>query len=346
MAANIIASPYTLTEGDILQVKNLNTIVFSVGWNGDVNFLGETSFSNITLNEITISEILTEFSGTVDDTQLITAKGVKDYLDALTLNDLDDVSTTPSSGQILSYNGSNWVASTPSEPTITLSDLTDIDFSEIISDNQFLRYDGSNWVNETVNLVTTLNDLNDVNTAGASSDEFLKYNGSSWIPSEFPLNNIISSGSSDDDVLASQAGAFLPKPMYAKAITRESHEFFKANETYDESNINGKDYTFIIGEYGCKIKGFVIHMDENGIYNASGNVNVKLYVNGTLNGTRFIDYNQTPPLCSISDELNIDVGVFDRITLTPSIAGTMTTPAKGLRATVIMESEYPIFSDS
>ena len=75
----------------------------------------------------------------------------------LNTNKIDDP-TTKSNGQVLTYNGSSWVAQTPTTGVTTLSGLTDTNISSV-ADDQFLRYDSgsSKWVNESVT-IPTVND--------------------------------------------------------------------------------------------------------------------------------------------------------------------------------------------
>ena len=75
----------------------------------------------------------------------------------LNTNKIDNP-TTKSNGQVLTYNGSSWVAQTPTTGVTTLSGLTDTNISSV-ADDQFLRYDSgsSKWVNESVT-IPTVND--------------------------------------------------------------------------------------------------------------------------------------------------------------------------------------------
>lgn len=65
------------------------------------------------------------------------------------LNDLDDVliSTPLNTGQVLKYNGTNWVNGTD-EGTVTLDDLTNVTITTPVT-GQVLKYNGTAWVNGT-----------------------------------------------------------------------------------------------------------------------------------------------------------------------------------------------------
>ena len=76
----------------------------------------------------------------------------------LNTNKIDDP-TTKLNGQVLTYNGSSWVAQTPTTGSTSLAGLTtDVSITSV-ADDQFLRYDSgsSKWVNESVT-IPTVND--------------------------------------------------------------------------------------------------------------------------------------------------------------------------------------------
>jgi len=99
------------------------------------------------------------------------------------INDLGDVSiATPSSGQYIRYDGTNWVNSAiqlADLPTINLNDLGDTSISSP-SSGQYLRYDGTNWVNSAIQLADlptiNLGDLGDVSITTPADGEVLTYN--------------------------------------------------------------------------------------------------------------------------------------------------------------------------
>lgn len=66
-----------------------------------------------------------------------------------------------------------------SVPSMQLDGLSDVNAGSPSSD-QVLTWDGSNWVASTPSM--DLNDLGDVSAASPSSNEVLKWNGSSWTP--------------------------------------------------------------------------------------------------------------------------------------------------------------------
>jgi hypothetical protein len=93
-------------------------------------------------------------------------------LDSLT----DVVITTPSSGQVVSYNGTNWVNAAPGAVSLTLDNLTDVVVTTP-SASQTLTYNGTNWVNQSL----SLDNLSDVIVTTPASTQILAYNGTNWV---------------------------------------------------------------------------------------------------------------------------------------------------------------------
>jgi len=91
------------------------------------------------------------------------------------IEDLDNVSISSlTSGQVLKYNGTNWVNDTDatSSGSVSLDALSDVTISTP-TENQFLRYDGSGWINQTVNTgVTAFTELSEGSTSGLTIDKF------------------------------------------------------------------------------------------------------------------------------------------------------------------------------
>ena len=105
-----------------------------------------------------------------------------------TIDELDDVDTTtaaPSSGDNLSWNGTNWVPLTPRE---NLPDLDDVYSSIAPTNNQVLSYNTSQTRWEAASLsaigVDLITDLSDVDTVSVSptNGDNLNWNGTNWVP--------------------------------------------------------------------------------------------------------------------------------------------------------------------
>jgi hypothetical protein len=100
-----------------------------------------------------------------------------------TVGDLTDVSNTaPTVGQVLKWDGSQWVPSADNDATPSVGDLTDVS-NATPSVGQVLKWDGSQWVPSVDNDTTTVGDLTDVSSATPSVGQVLKWDGSQWVPS-------------------------------------------------------------------------------------------------------------------------------------------------------------------
>lgn len=95
----------------------------------------------------------------------------------LALSDLSNVTlTSPSSGQLLQYNGTAWVNVTPSAANPTLDALANVNTVGKTTLNTVV-WNGSQWVPYTYRL----DDLTDVNAPSPSSGQALIWNGSQWV---------------------------------------------------------------------------------------------------------------------------------------------------------------------
>lgn len=118
------------------------------------------------------------------------ATNVKDAIDELaaggtssTLAGLADVEiTSATSGQVLQYNGSEWVnANGGGGGATTLEELTDVDISSA-SNGQVLTYSNGEWINNNVpSPSVALNDITDVSVSSPSNGQVLKYNNGDWV---------------------------------------------------------------------------------------------------------------------------------------------------------------------
>ena len=94
--------------------------------------------------------------------------------------------SSPTSGQVLSYDGAVWTATTPSAVPQALGDLTNVSVPTP-SNGQALVWNGSAWVAGAVAAdigSTSINALSDVDTttAAPNNGEALVWDGSNWVP--------------------------------------------------------------------------------------------------------------------------------------------------------------------
>lgn len=103
-------------------------------------------------------------------------------------------------GDVDSVNGQTGVV------VLDLDDINDV-VAPAPSNGDVLTFNGTNWVNQPVGSSLDLTDLSDVDTAGALSNQYLKYDGAEWKPaSQFNKFASVSSSpynvqTSDDIVL-------------------------------------------------------------------------------------------------------------------------------------------------
>lgn len=104
---------------------------------------------------------------------------------AVSLTGLSDVTlTSPTNGQVLKYNGTNWVNGTDSEGSGgNIEDLDNVTISSPTS-GQVLKYNGSAWINDTDATSAgsvSLDALSDVAVSSPTTGHLLRYNGTEWV---------------------------------------------------------------------------------------------------------------------------------------------------------------------
>ncbi len=104
------------------------------------------------------------------------------------IDDLGDVTiTAPTTGQVLTYDGANWINDTGSA-VLALNDLSDVAISGAL-DDEVLTFSGGSWVNSVIPN-SAIEDLSDVVITSPTSGQTLTYDGADWI------NTSTSSGNS------------------------------------------------------------------------------------------------------------------------------------------------------
>tara|TARA_R100001594_G_scaffold32864_3_gene61071 strand:+ start:31062 stop:37184 length:6123 start_codon:yes stop_codon:yes gene_type:complete len=178
------------------------------------------------------------------------------------LSDVDN-SMSPSSGQVLQYDGSDWDAATLNLTT-TLASLTDTNLTSI-QDDQVLQYDNasSQWKNATLNLTTTLASLTDTNISGIQDDHILRYDSASgewkneipgYLTSSNPLASLsdvaMYSGQSSGDVLAWDGSQWDATSGYLTSISSQSIE--DLNDVASMTPSNGDVLTWDGSQWGAE----------------------------------------------------------------------------------------------
>lgn len=110
---------------------------------------------------------------------------------SLSLDDLTDVSiVTPSSGDVITYSGSTWIASPIPSNDVALSDLTDVTLDSPTT-GDVLTYSGDGWIASTIESSSVaLSDLTDVSIPSPSDGQILTFSGTGWV-AENPISSSI-----------------------------------------------------------------------------------------------------------------------------------------------------------
>lgn len=113
----------------------------------------------------------------------------KSDISDLSVNDLSDVVvTSATNGQVLKYNGTNWVNAADSTGTTinAINDIGDVTITSV-SEGQVLKYNGSAWINaadSTGTSINALDDIGDVTITSVSNGQVLQWNGTAWVNAE------------------------------------------------------------------------------------------------------------------------------------------------------------------
>jgi len=125
--------------------------------------------------------LTTDGSGTVTWESASTVSSIDD------LSDVDTTTTSPSSGQVLKWDGSNWTPANDIDTTLSLgsasiNDLGDVNISSA-SDGQVLKYDSatSKWINSSDASGISLTDLSIGADGTASGSGSLAYSNSTGV---------------------------------------------------------------------------------------------------------------------------------------------------------------------
>ena len=137
-----------------------------------------SAFAKSTLPTCSASEMLTG-----DGTNLSCSDVASAALGGIALGGLSDVTlTSPSSAQILSYNGSGWVNAAETDPGVESFAKTTL---PTCTSAQVLSGDGTNLscTDAATAVGNNLNvgDLGDVTITAAANGEVLKFNGTAWV---------------------------------------------------------------------------------------------------------------------------------------------------------------------
>jgi len=155
---------------------------------------------SLPLNDGSNGQVLTtDGSGNLSFTTTSTVSSIDD------LSDVDTTTTSPSSGQVLKWDGSNWTPADDIDTTLSLgsasiNDLGDVNISSA-SDGQVLKYDSatSKWINSADAGGISLTDLSIGTDGTASGSGSLAYDNSTGVFTYTPpdLSSYITASSTD-----------------------------------------------------------------------------------------------------------------------------------------------------
>ena len=187
------ASPTSIPSTISLQLGELaiNTYdgrLFSLKDNGTQSIVEFTTTSYVTnaisdavithldmLSDVSVSALLT---GQVLTWNSSNADWVNSTLSLTSLSGV--VLSSPSSGQVLEYNGTNWINATNSS-AVSIATCTDAVITSPAV-GQVLEYNGTDWINATLASSTpSISTCSDVTLTSLTTGQVLQYNGSIWV---------------------------------------------------------------------------------------------------------------------------------------------------------------------
>ena len=199
-----------ITSGQVLQYNGTTFVAATITGGGaeSISDLTDVDTTGVATNNVLKydgsgwvdgSVAYSEVTGTPTLSSVATSGSYTDLSDKPTIpssvNDLTDVDTSGiTSGQVLQYNGTSFVAATVSSGATSIDDLTDVNLTGI-STGQILNWDGSQFV--PVNMPdgggttpTQLGELTNVDTTGQATNDVLKFNGTNWVPDNVAYSEI------------------------------------------------------------------------------------------------------------------------------------------------------------
>ena len=173
-------------SGDIVRIAVSATGIVSLGLDADTG----------TTQTLSDGSTITIAGGTGINTTVASTDLVTINIDAI-LDDLNDVIiSSPISGQILTYSGTNWINTTPSGYAFTVAGSSGT--PQLISSGNTLTIANGTGISSvasatdtiTVSLNANLDHLNDVVITTPATAQHLRYNGTNWVNAAIPINDI------------------------------------------------------------------------------------------------------------------------------------------------------------
>jgi len=179
--------------GDLLTFDGTNWVVIDVGtpsdddvvkWSGSNWTIGAAPAASVSLDDLTDADMTTTAPATGD---LLTFDGTNWVV--------IDVGT-PSDDHVVKWSGSGWIVGAAPAGSVSLDDLTDADMTTTApATGDLLTFDGTNWV------------VIDVGTP--SDDDVVKWSGSNWTIGAAPAGGTIGTGETWTARSATEASQWL-----------------------------------------------------------------------------------------------------------------------------------------
>jgi hypothetical protein len=146
--------------------------------------IGDATSSSISTGILPSTSVIVEvWSANGGQTVYLSLVGDSDAGSALaTIDQIGDVAVSdPAPGQVLKFNGTQWINDSDNDTIITsLASIPGTDIDNPLN-GQVLRFDGINWTNGSVIGDLSINDLSNVVLNSPSSGQVLKFNGTQWV---------------------------------------------------------------------------------------------------------------------------------------------------------------------
>jgi len=259
------------------------------------------------------------------------AAGAAQNLSSLT--DVDVTTIPPIIGDSLAWDGAFWIPQSQTTSGIGLNSLTDVTLTAPLLQDEFLRYDGfGNWVNDkvsadkveniaTVALSGLLDDLVNVNVAGATTDQRLGLDsGGVWravdaadFGSIDQLTDVDTTGKVDGDALVYDGGT-----LTWGAVTI--------------SGLGASNRTTIVQDIPAMLAQSLKVADQTYILDGATVGEWELYLLHTLPGTVIGEWTKLATMDSAASDARTIAGDIDVTTISPVLLGNVST---GSRVTLV-----------
>ena len=159
------------------------------------NVIGNTYIRSLSIVEDAVDhhEYLVAYNGELSELFRI---DLNDLSAVTSLSDLSDVDiTSPTSGDIIMYDGNDWV-----NTALALGDIADVRYPTALSDGDVLTYDANSgdWINQAIPTPAVpdeLNDLSDVEITSPTANDLLIYDDidQKWVNGQYYISMTLNS---------------------------------------------------------------------------------------------------------------------------------------------------------